>query len=154
MARNSNAGVGIYVDTKAFNRMASDLRRVAPEVYKTAQVSLRAVARNTLAKAAAKASYSKRIPGSGKVRMRGLNAKIQFGGDAAPNAAPIENKGKGFVRHPVFIPKDQLPGPPGRWTEKNSHPAFLGPSFEEDRDEAMAIIDEAVFRTIERTVGL
>lgn len=79
--------------------------------------------------------------------MTGLNAKIQFGGDAAPDAAPIENKGKGFVRHPVFGNKDV-------WTAKNSHPPFLGPAFEEDREEAMAVLDEAVFRTIEVTVGL
>ena len=27
-------------------------------------------------------------------------------------ASAIENKGKGHVRHPVFVPEDKLPGPP------------------------------------------
>lgn len=140
---NSRAAVGVYVDTRAFNRIARDFRLAFPDAYKEAQIALRTVARRTLAKAQANASFSKRIPASGRVRMTGLNAKIQFGGDAAPDAAPIENRGKGHVRHPVFGNKNV-------WTDKNSPPAFLAPAFEEDREAALAIIDEAIFRAEER----
>lgn len=147
-ASNSNAGVGVYVDTRQFNAAARAFRKVAPEAYKAAQIALRTSARVTLSRAAGKAAgFSGRIPQSGRVRMSGLNARIQFGGDNAPDAAPIENRGKGFVRHPVFGNREV-------WTDKNSHPAYLGPTFEEDLPAALALIDEAVFRAEERTVGM
>lgn len=143
----STIGVGIYVNTKAYNSLARDLLKIDPEAYKSAQVALRALTKRTLSQAAANAGYSNRIPQSGKTSVRLLKAKVTFGGQGPPDAAPIENKGKGFVRHPVFGNKDN-------WTAKNSHPAFLTPAFDESKDEAYAILDEAIFSAIDRATGM
>lgn len=147
MARNSNAGVAVYVDTKAYNAQAKKFRATYPEAYKAAQVALRGLAKQTLTQASSNASYSSRIPASGKVTVRGLNAKVIFGGDAASDASPIENKGKGLVRHPVFGNFDV-------WTAKNSHPAFLAPAFDESKEEALEILDNMIFAAMERTAGM
>jgi len=60
----------------------------------------------------------------------------------APNAVPIENHGKGFVRHPVFVPKSELPGPPGSWTDKHSHPSFLAAAAKGKEEEMAKSFEE------------
>lgn len=111
----------VRFDNRALMELSAAFRRVAPESYKAAQKVVRAAALEVLEDAKARTSYSSRIPGSGKVRMVGLNARVSFGGDAAPDAAPIENRGKGFVRHPLF----------GNWDYwyQNPQPAFLAPAL-------------------------
>lgn len=81
-----------------------------------------------------------------KVRvMSSGNVKIVGGGDAAPGAAPVENKGKGFVRHPVW-------GNRNVWTNKNSRPAFLAPALDAHREEVLKGIEEAVYDAVSRAV--
>lgn len=150
----SNVGVAVYVDTRSFNRLASDLRRFAPEAYKAAQIALRGLTKRTLSKAAANASFSTQIPGSGRTSVRLLKGKVQFGsggggGTRAYIAAPIENRGEGYVEHPVFGNKRGQSS-----TNKNSHPAFLAPAFDESKEEALAIMDDAVFGAFERMTGM
>lgn len=151
VANTSISGVAVYVNTKAYNRLAADFKKTYPEAYKSAQVALRALLKRTLSQAAANAAaFSDRIPQSGKTRMRGLNGAVQFGdtgSTGASDAAPIENRGKGFVRHPVFGHMDV-------WTSTNSHAAFLSPAFDATKDEALEILDNAVFGAMERSVGL
>ena len=145
----SNVGVGIYVDTRAFNAQANALRRVDPVAYKNASTALRALTKRTLSVAAANAaSFSTRIPLSGKSSVRMLKGKVQFGGGRAYIAVPIENRGEGHVTHPTFGPKGT------RETNKNSPPAFLAPAFDESKEEALDILDEAVFSAMEHmTLG-
>jgi hypothetical protein len=75
--------------------------------------------------------------------------KITFGGDAAPNAAPIENRGKGFVRHPTFGRKDG----PNDWTSKNSHPAFMATALAAHQEEIAKGIERGVYEATVRAIG-
>ena len=113
---------GLIADTAAFRKLAANWRAAAPAAEKAAQKVLRAVALEVAAETKERASFSKHIPATVKVRMAGLNARVSAGGPSAWWAVPIENAGRGAVLHPTFG------GPPV--TNKNSHPAFLLPSFE------------------------
>lgn len=115
-------GFGIIADTSAFKKLASNWRRAAPASEKAAQKVLRTVALEVVAETKERASFSRHIPVTVKVRMAGLNARISAGGSSAWWAVPIENRGKGNVEHPTFG-HDPV-------TSKGSHPAFLMPSFE------------------------
>ena len=151
--QTSKTGQPIVVDTAGLNALARDLARVAPEAAKGLTKGMAGAGQVIAANAKQRASYSKRIPGSIKVRAARGNVKVSAGGDAAPNAAPIENKGKGFVRHPVFVPYDKMPGPPGSWTEKNSRPAFLAPALEESAAKVAELVEDALFEAVERAIG-
>ena len=154
----SEASVG--VDTSQLESLGRDLLKLVPDTKKAISESLRRGGRIVAGEAEARARYSKRIPSSIRVRLNGVNVRVEAGGDAAPNAAPIENRGKGHVRHPVFIPASEMgqyrmgnklaPGKEGTgwgpdypFTAKNSHPAFLAPALD-------ATI-EAVTKIVERT---
>jgi hypothetical protein len=151
--QTSKTGQPIVVDTTGLNRLARDLARVAPEAAKGLTKGMAAAGAVIAADAKQRVSYSKRIPGSVKVRAGRGNVRVSAGGEAAPNAAPIENRGKGFVRHPTFIPFDKLPGPPGSWTSKNSHPAFLAPALEATAPKVVELIEDALFEAVERAIG-
>jgi hypothetical protein len=142
----SRSGVSVVADTKALGRLARDLRRASPEAWKALRVSLRATAQPVLEDARARASFSKRIPGSMRIVVTsGGNVKIVAGGEQAPDAAAIENRGKGFVRHPVFGNRE-------RWTSKNSRPAFLAPAFDAHKDQVAAEIEAAVAAAVDRAI--
>ncbi|HEY1690060.1 MAG TPA: hypothetical protein VGF95_14490 [Solirubrobacteraceae bacterium] len=143
----ASSGEPIVADTAQLAAFGRALRAGAPAVWKAYRVAVRPAAAVVLADAQARASYSSRIPGSGRIRVTaGGNVKVIFGGDAAPDAAPIENRGRGFVRHPVFGNREN-------WTEKNSHPAFLGPAFAAHQVEAMETIERAVLAAIDAVIG-
>lgn len=89
---------------------------------------------------------SERIQVHSRVTAAG-NVRIYVEGDPG---VPIENNGKGFVRHPVFIPRSQLPGPPGRWTSKNSRPAFLLPTYARRREWALTEMEKAYWDAFQR----
>lgn len=83
-----------------------------------------------------------RIADSVQVRHRGTRVKIQAGGAGAPEAAPIENHGKGGTfRHPVF----------GHdvWVSQPAHDFMLN-SSEESAVEVEAFIGELVDVTLSR----
>ena len=152
MADVSQSGLPVWADTSGLARLARDLRRASPEAWKACRASLQEAAAPVAADAKAAASYSTRIPGSIKVRTGRGNVKVIAGGEAAPNAAPIENKGKGFVRHPTFSPRPGVPGKVG-WTAKHSHPAFLSPAFEARKVAAASKIERAVTDAVERVIA-
>ena len=129
-------GMGIIADTKAFKKLAANWRLAAPAAEKAAQKVLRAVALEGVAEAKERSSFSKHIPGTVKVVMAGLNARVSAGGANAWWAVPIENRGAGNVAHPTFG------GPP--ITNKGSHPAFLMPAFEAHVAEYLAALKVAV----------
>jgi hypothetical protein len=142
---SSKTGIPVVVDTSQLSRLAKDLRLAAPEVWKAYRVTVRKLAQPLLAGMQRRASYSTRIPASGKIRVTsGGNVKIVFGGDAAPNAAAIENRGRGFVRHP--IPNTDA------WTEKNSHPAFMSPELDAHVEEVAKGVGDAVVVAVERAL--
>lgn len=152
--RASKAGIAVVADTSQIARLAKDLRRASPAAWKACRTSLRAAGQVVADDAKGRAAFSTRIPNSIRVRVTsGGNVKVIAGDATATDAAPIENKGKGHVRHPVFVPKAKLPGPPGSWTEKNSPPAYLGPALEAHREEAAKAIEDAVVHAVELAIG-
>ena len=137
--------IGIIVDTQGFKRMASNFRKAAPQSYRAAQKVLRVTALAVATDAKGRSSFSTRISGSVKVRMAGLNAKVQAGGGPAYIAVPIENKGLGDVTHPTFG-HDPI-------TNKNSHPAFMKPSFESHVAEYIEALKVAVRDATDAALG-
>ncbi len=141
--RASSTGVPIYFDVSQLRALEKDFLRASKEASRALREGMTASARLVARDAEARVSYSKRIPGSIKTRVGRTNFRLSAGGDAAPNAAPIENKGKGFVRHPVFASPNK-----GRsewtWTDKHSRPAFLAPALDAKADEVVATVEKAV----------
>lgn len=144
--RASQSGVPIVADTRQLARLAKDLRAASPAAWKACRLALRAVAVPVAQDAQARAGFSRRIPGSIKIRTARGNVKIVAGGAAAPNASPIENKGKGFIRHPVF-------GDRKDWTAKNSRPAFLAPAMDAHREASAQGIEDAVMAAVYAAIG-
>jgi len=118
------------VDVSSFTKYASTLRNYAPRLSAGVGGAMRTTAAAVAADIKERTAYSSRIPGSVVVAPVPGGATITVGGASAPDASPIENKGKGFVRHPTFVARADLPGPPGSWTAKNSHPAYFHPAME------------------------
>lgn len=132
------------IDSRSIARASREVRRASPEAWKALRIRLREIGEVVAADARSDASFSKRIPGSIKVRVTsGGNIKIVMGGDAAPNAVPIENRGRGFVRHPVFGNREV-------WTSKGSHPAILLPAFARRADWALEEMQRTYLDTFVR----
>jgi hypothetical protein len=110
------------VDTSDFTKFAKALKTANPVLQVELRRNLRSAGETVAAAIRRRASFSQRIPGSVKVQTRLASVAVTAGGKAAPDAAPIENKGKGHVRHPVF-------GNRAVWTDKNSPPAFFRPGL-------------------------
>lgn len=127
----------VSMDTRQVSRVARGIRAASKPAWKALRVRLVGIGGVVANDVKANASFSKRIPGSVKVRATpGGNVRVTIGGDAAPNAVPIENKGRGGVRHPVFGNREV-------WTSKNSPPAFLLPAFAAKRDWALGEMEKA-----------
>jgi hypothetical protein len=131
----------VVISAPDIRALARDLRAADPLAAKAASKRLKEAAEIVAAEARGRVDYSTRIPGSIKAAVTGTwRAKVKAGSASAPHAAAIENHGQGFVRHPVFVPMDELPGPPGRWTSRHSHPAFLAPAADARIDEVAAAV--------------
>jgi hypothetical protein len=139
-------GVPIIIDTKQFSALTRGIRASGPAGAAAVRGALRDSAEIVKAAAAQNAFYSSRIPGSLKARATATNFKVSAGGDAAPDAAPIENKGRGFVRHPVFGNREN-------WTEKHSHPAFLAPALEAHTEEIVELIADRLAAAVSAAIG-
>jgi hypothetical protein len=142
----SSTGTPIVVDTRALSRLARDLRRSAPKVYANYRVRSKAAMMVVANDARSRASYSDRIAGSvsnPRATATG-NVKVSAGGPSAPDAAAIENRGKGFVRHPTFGHEP--------WTSLNSHPAFLAPAFDAHREMVMKAIESAFMDAVNEAI--
>lgn len=142
----ANAGASIMIDTKQFSMLVRGIRSTGAAGAAAVRGAFRDSAEIVKADAAGRASYSSRIPGSLKARATATNFKVSAGGEAAPNAAPIENKGRGFVRHPVFGDREA-------WTEKNSHPAFLSPALEAHEEEIVELIADRLAAAVSAAIG-
>lgn len=139
----AKSGIPVYADTAALSRLSRNLRAASKVAWKAYRVGAAAGAEIVLKDAQGRASYSKQIPDSGRVRVTaGGNPQVVF---TALNAAPIENSGKGFVRHKVF-------GHDDRWTAKNSHPAFAAPALDAHATEVIALVEKALVDAIDRVL--
>lgn len=136
-------GQSAFVDTSGLTRLARGLREAGPAVQLAFRTAAAAGGASVLAVANANASYSTQIPASGSVQLsRAGNVRITW---TAPDAAPIENDGRGNVRHPVF-------GNRNVWTSKNSHPAFAEPALAAVRPAMLAGIESAVRDAVESSI--
>lgn len=139
----AKSGIPVYADTAALSRLSRNLRAASKVAWKAYKVGAAAGAEVVLKDAQGRADYSSRIPQSGRVRVTaGGNPEVVF---TAPNAAPIENSGKGFVRHPTFGHRD-------RFTAKNSHPAFAAPALAAHQDAVVAAVEKALVDAISRVL--
>lgn len=138
-------GVPIYADTAALSRLSHDLIAAAPLVWAECRLALREAGEVVAADARNRASYSDKIPGSIKVATRGAVVKVRAGGDAAPNAAPLENKGRGNPRHPLF-------GNRNYWYTNTGTPAFLAPALDAKREVVAEMIATAVGNATDRAI--
>lgn len=146
-------GEMIVADTRGLERLARNLKAASPAAYRATRKGLRAAAVPVLARARSNASFSSRIPQSGRIVVTsGLVVRVVFGGASAPDAAPIENDGRGFVRHPTFSPRPTVPEKVG-WTSSGSHPAFLGPALEAEAETTVEVVIEIVEQAVEDTVN-
>lgn len=138
----SKSGVPVYADTASLSRLAKNLRQASPAVWRAYKVAVREAAEVLLADMKQRAAYSDRIPDSAHIQVTASgNVKIVFD---APNAAPIENKGRGFVRHQTFGHDP--------WTEKNSHPAFASPALEALGPQVALAIEAALTDAVARAL--
>lgn len=152
--------ITVKTNTSGVADLARDIRRGAPAVWPECRRALLAAATPVQQEAVARVRAWARAtpPGmpshqSGRGVAASIHVRVTAGGQVevvaggaqAPEAAPIENKGRGFVRHKVF-------GHPDRWTSKNSHAAFLAPAFDKFEAQAAEAVEEAVVRAVERTM--
>jgi hypothetical protein len=126
----------IVIDTSSVDDLAAHLRQFAPARLGTFKAAMPDIGKLFAAEIVARTGYSKRIPRSVQVLARSGSVVIRVGGSKAANAVPIENRGRGFVRHPVFEVST--------WTNKNSHPAFMGPSALAKAEAGTEVLIEAL----------
>jgi len=148
----AKAGASIVIDTRQFAALARGIRASGPAGKAAVRGAMRESAQIVKAEAEKRSSFSRRIPLSLKARAAGNNFKVSAGGEAAPNAAPIENKGRGFVRHPTYSPRPGVPERVG-WTDKNSHPAFLSPALEAHTEEIAELIADRLTEAVAKAIG-
>jgi hypothetical protein len=133
----------LSLDVSQLKKFSTDLRRVGPALQKDFLKAL-GLAGDVVASAAKdKAGFSSRIPGTIKVRRRGVKVRVQAGGPNAPHAGPIDHQGiGGSFRHPVFWEADKL----NAWVSQPAHP-FLEPALEENVEKfdqlVIKVVDEA-----------
>lgn len=144
--RASQTGVSIVADTRQLSRLARDLRRASPDAWKALRVALRVAAEPVAQEARSRAGFSTRIPATVKVKVTaGGNIKIVAGGPNAPEAAPLENKGRaGVFRHPVFGQREN-------WVEQPARP-FLAPAFDAHKERVVAEVEAAVYAAVLRAI--
>jgi hypothetical protein len=148
----AKAGASILIDTKQFSLLVRGIRASGPAGKAAVRGAMRESAELVKAEAAQRASFSSRVPGSLTARATATNFKVSAGGEAAPDAAAIENKGRGFVRHPTYSPRPGVPERVG-WTDKNSHPAFLSPAMEAKEEEVVELITERLTDAVAKAIG-
>lgn len=123
--------------------LARDLKVASVESEKDFYLGLLEAGEIVAERARENASFSSRIPGSLRVRRRGTTVKILAGGNAAPEAAPLEHHGRaGSFRHPVF-------GNTEVWVDQPAHP-FLTPAAVETEPAVVAVIDKHVDKAFSR----
>ena len=137
----------IFVDTRGLRELRRDLLEASEDIYLECKAELRLIAEDVRDVAVQTAlGFSTRIPPTIRVRgTAGLNVFVTAGGPNAPHALPIENRGAGKVKHPVF-------GNMNDWTDLNSPPAYLHPALEARRPEIDARIEAALNRAVKRAV--
>jgi len=146
--------VGTGVDTRDFAAFAKALRVSAPDIWVDLRAGLRVAGQAVAARARRNAAAipgknrTDRIEQSIKVRVSGTGTvSVIAGGLRAPEAGPLENKGRlGEFRHPVF-------GNRQLWVKQLAHP-FLTPAVKDGMPEASQAAVDALDRAVTRAATL
>jgi hypothetical protein len=133
MASSSVSKGTFVVGVGDLKKLAADLKLASPEARKASVKRMREAANVVAVDARAKVSYSTQIKVKTSITGTFKAAVLATGRPAAP----IENKGKGYVRHPVFGNRDN-------WTDKNSHPAYLAPALDDNIEEVSLIVGHVI----------
>lgn len=135
----------ISMDARQIGKIARGIRRAAPEAWVVLRTRLRGIGQ-VVADDAKQLVYDPNDRVASKIGVRTTatgNVRVYVTGD--PGVA-IENKGKGFITHPVFGHRD-------RWTNKNSRPAFLVPAFSAKQQWALEEMEKSYLDTFDRVWG-
>ena|ERR1017187_2346496 len=99
MAEVTKGGAGFYVNLTEFHDLAINFRAIEPLLYRCLTSSLRASGQLVADDAKERASYSKSIPDSIKVRVQGLTVTVQAD---RTDISSLEEFAPGHWDHPVF----------------------------------------------------
>ena len=135
----------ITMDAKQVGRVARGIRAASTEAWKSLRLQLRAIGQDVAndAKGRAYDPGNRIVPNIGTRTTAAGNVRIYV---KDTPGVQIENKGRGFVRHPVFGNREA-------WTDKNSRPAFLLPAFAAKQEWALQEMEKAYLDTFERVWG-
>lgn len=116
------AGVEVRIVATNLTKFARELGKIDKPLRAELTKSLKATGEKVADRARDNASWSTRVPQSIKVRARSLQITIIADPRVAPEAAPLENKGRdGFFRHPLFGDREI-------WVDQKARP-FLAPAL-------------------------
>lgn len=149
--RTSNT-IGVGIDTSELKTLARDLRKLDPAVGRNFTRGVKTVGDIVAGKAKENArSFPRagdgtdRIEGTIKVQGGFTTLRVVAGGEEAPEAAAIENKGQaGSFRHPVFGDREN-------WVDQTAHP-YLAPAGDDGADASEAALLEVIDASL-REVG-
>lgn len=130
----------VFADTAKMTQLGRAFRMASPAARRACTAAIAKAMEGVLNDARSRAEFSDRIPQSGHLEVTRDGVILVFD---APDAAPIENKGKGNVRHPVFGNREV-------WTSKNSHAAFATPALHAGTAAIVAAIEKAVVEAVAR----
>ena len=127
----------VNVNVSGLQGLAAKLRTVSTTAEQKFYDGLEEAGELIADEARARSNYSSKIPGSIHTEMAGPG--LVRVGSTLREAVAIENRGKGFVRHPLYGTRDH-------WYS-NPQPAFLHPAAEarraEARDKVVEVVHEA-----------
>lgn len=146
----------VSVDTTEFRAFAKALRKVAPDVNVAMRKRLRSAGEIVATEARSRASFSKTIPPTIKVRVASTTVSVIAGNASVPIAGLMErgnagSRGKDTFRHPLWGSWEWNGGPTkaksGDPRVQTMHP-FLRPALVARETAAVAVIfgalDEAI----------
>ena len=114
--------LAVHVDTAELRKLYVDLKGVEGNLRVELRRGIKKAADPLAQRVRANAGWSSRIPGAVKVKpsftARGAGVSIVVDAKAAPEGAPLENKGRGGTfRHPVYGNRDV-------WATQTARPFF------------------------------
>lgn len=125
---------------------ATQAAQAAPAIAAGLKVGLRSAAEMVAVEARSRSRWSERIPGSIRTTTRLASARVTAGGPKAPEAAPLNNRGRGGTfRHPVF-------GDPSVWVDQEARP-FLQPALGAKADAVADAIANGVEQGLLEVLG-
>ena len=145
---------GVSIDTSSFAKFARGLRAAEPELKLELLREMKAAGEVVAIDARSRANSfprtgdgTTRIADSIRVSVSGDTIKVVANKKKAPEARPIENKGKsGTFRHPVGGNREV-------WVNQEAHP-FLRPALLANRELVVAAVKRAVEKALRKVQSI